>query len=297
MASRSSSYDEPDSVNQSPHKWTTWEVRALICLIIKGEHRVYDDPAYFTDKLNSALNPSPSVTNKSNGSSNGETDAPMRPSRSQQDIPHRDVQAMLKRILTKKKHAVEISQRDHTYNVTRKKMAAFMRNIDFDGSPEEWEAGRREKVLADGVKKQNKKRITGRREKEERKRRKAMIRSPRAKNLLINWGIGASFWEGELVLSDKYYYYYYSLFLSTETNLIEYEQMMTMTTIDSLEDEVALNSPQLHLQPEATQVLPQIPPRSHLPILALHPTPPRMTNPLSSTITTVTSSLLLLLLD
>lgn len=183
----SPSYDSPEP--EAPRtfwKWNHFEVRTLVCLIIKGEHKISKDPMDLTDKLNRALNPASSGT---------------QPAYSR-DIPHAEVQAMLKRILSKKSHAVALSDRNYSAPVTRAKINAFMRNLDFDGSMDEWkEGGRKEKVRV-----QTQKRLVrfmirkegGRpspRSRDERDRRRLLLRDPRAKRLLRGWAIGASFWE------------------------------------------------------------------------------------------------------
>lgn len=182
----SPSYDSPEP--EAPRtfwKWNHFEVRTLVCLIIKGEHKITKDPMDLTDKLNRALNPASSGT---------------QPAYSR-DVPHAEVQAMLKRILSKKSHAVDLSDRNYSAPVTRAKINAFMRNLDFDGSKVEWEEGRDEVVRV-----QTQKRLVrfmvrkegGRRSprsRDERDRRRMLLRDPRAKRLLRGWGIGASFWE------------------------------------------------------------------------------------------------------
>ena len=140
---------------------------------------------YLTDKLNRALNPASSAT---------------QPAYSR-DIPHADVQDILKRMLCKKAHAVGFSERNYSSPVTRAKVNAFMRNLGFDGSKDEWNAGRNEEDRVE-----NQRRLVrfmirkegGRpspRSRDERDRRRRLLREPRARRLLHGWGIGASFWE------------------------------------------------------------------------------------------------------
>lgn len=182
----SPSYDSPEpEAPRTLWKWNHFEVRTLVCLIIKGEHKISKDPLDLTDKLNRALNPA----------SSGTEPAYTR------DIPHAEVQAMLKRILSKKSHAVELSDRNYSVPVTRTKINAFMRNLDFNGSKDEWEAGRNDVVKAETQKRLVRFMIRkegGRpspRSRDERDRRRMLLRNPRAKRLLRGWGIGASFWE------------------------------------------------------------------------------------------------------
>lgn len=181
----SPSYDSPEP-EEAQWEWNHFEVRTLVCLIIKGEHRVSKDPMYLTDKLNKALNPA-SIGRQADYS---------------RDVPHTEVQAMLKRILSKKSHAVDLCSRDFSGTpVTRTKVNAFMRNLDFDGSKVEWVKGRKKKMYVETQKRLE--RYMARKEgsrpnpraREERDRRRMLLREPRAQRLLHGWGIGASFWE------------------------------------------------------------------------------------------------------
>lgn len=185
----SHSPDEEDGSPRPPsykYKWNHFEVRALVCLIIKGEHLKTDDPMHVSDKLNMALNPA-SMRKKPDYD---------------RDIPHYEVQHMLKRILDKKLHAVDVSERDFRPTVTRTKLNAFMRSLGFDGSEDEWVTGRKEKMELEGEERQR--RFMIRKEgmgmspkaRRERDRRRLMMRDPRARRLLQGWGMGASFWEG-----------------------------------------------------------------------------------------------------
>lgn len=182
----SPSYDSPEPEEPcAPWKWNHFEVRTLVCLIIKGEHKASKDPLDLTDKLNQALNPA----------SSGNQPAYSR------DVPHAEVQAMLKRILSKKSHAVDLSDRDSTATVTRTKLNAFMRNLGFEGSEKEWKQGRKQRVKVETQKRLVRYMVRkqgGRpspRSREERDRRRMLLREPRARRLLHGWGIGASFWE------------------------------------------------------------------------------------------------------
>lgn len=178
-----------------PHKWQPFEVRTLICLIIKREHLDSpDDPMDLADKLNSALNPVRSATMQTAERIYGA------------DIPVVDVTAMLHRILRKRRHAVDLSDRQPSEVVTKRKVATFMRALDFSGSEEEWIAsGRRELVAVERA--LMRRRMMAREEgtiaspraMEEKDRRLNMLRSPRAQRLLVGWGIGGSFWEGKSV--------------------------------------------------------------------------------------------------
>ncbi|POS73373.1 hypothetical protein DHEL01_v208223 [Diaporthe helianthi] len=189
------SYDSPEP--DEPHaqwKWNHFEVRTLVCLIIKGEHRASKDPMNLTDKLNHALNPA---------STGGQADY-------SRDVPHAEVQAMMKRILSKKWHAVDLSSRDYSGTlVTRTKVNAFMRNLDFKGSKNEWVMGRKKDMQFETQKRLERYMVRkegGRpspRSREERDRRRMLLREPRARRLLHGWGIGASFWEDEPKAGDR----------------------------------------------------------------------------------------------
>lgn len=186
----SDSSQDPHHVDDSPrpssYKWNHFEVRTLVCLIIKGDHLNRKDPMHIADKLNMALNPGSSRKNP-------EYD---------RDIPHDEVQHMLNRILSKKMHALDVSERDFRPTITRTKVNAFVRSLGFDGSKEEWVTGRKDIIRVEGEKRQR--RYMERKEgvklspraSDERARRNMMIRSPRAARLLYGWSIGASFWEG-----------------------------------------------------------------------------------------------------
>lgn len=212
----SSSSQDPHQVDNLPrhpstHKWNHFEVRTLVCLIIKGEHLKSDDPLHIADQLNMALNPA-STRKKPNYN---------------RDIPHDDIQNMLRRILTKKMHAVDVAERDSRPTVTRAKVNAFMRSLGFDGSKDEWTTGRNEKMNVEGEKRQR--RYMARKEgnrlspraHDERHRRRMMVRGPRARRLLRGWGIGASFWEeGKSSPLRKGFSYRWSANLSTRPSKI-----------------------------------------------------------------------------
>ncbi|KAI3394151.1 hypothetical protein diail_3161 [Diaporthe ilicicola] len=184
----SPSYDspEPEAPRTLPHNWNHFEVRTLVCLIINGEHKVSKDPMHITDKLNRALNPASSGTKPAYG----------------RDIPHDDVQAMLKQMLFKKMHAVDLAERNWQTPVTRAKVNAFMRNLSFDGGEAEWKSGRKRQVKIENQQRTTRYMIRkggGRltpRSRDERDRRRMLLREPRARRLLRGWGIGASFWQG-----------------------------------------------------------------------------------------------------
>lgn len=146
----------------------------------------------FADKLNKALNPVKNTTERARALFD-------------RDIPVNDVQKMLRRILAKKRHAIDVVERDPAAAITKRQVNAFMRQLDFDGGEEEWVIGhRREKVMAERLemRRQLNKRKDGRPISQERwqdnQERLRDIQSPRAQRLLSNWSIGRTFFEGEL---------------------------------------------------------------------------------------------------
>ncbi|KAJ4419341.1 hypothetical protein N0V82_005029 [Gnomoniopsis sp. IMI 355080] len=200
MASRSSTHSMSPTALAASHtsgeyKWNSFEIRTLICLIIKGAH--YDrkgpvDPMDFADKLNKALNPVNATSERSKALFD-------------RDIPVVDVQTMLRRILAKKSHAVDVVQRDPAATITKRQINAFIRQLDFDGGENEWaDEHRREKILAERAEMQRQlnKRKEGRpmspERWEEAQDRLRDIQSPRALKLLSNWGMGRTFFEGEI---------------------------------------------------------------------------------------------------
>lgn len=202
-----------------PHKWTSFEVRTLVCLIIKGEHRV-SHPMDLADKLNTALYPPRQRGGGGGGGGGGDfSDGSSTLADYDRDIPVADVEAMLARILAGKKHAVDLCARDPSSSlVTKKKISAFARSLDFDGGDEEWRAGGRgEKVAAAAAERAERARARATRERRgaggpreevvedgvEKDRRLKMIGSPRAHRLLVDWGMGASFWEGKCVVHQN----------------------------------------------------------------------------------------------
>lgn len=195
------------SQSQAPHKWTSFEVRTLVCLIIKGEHLVArateradrDSTMDLADKLNTALHPGDAA----------------------RDIPVADVEAMLRRVLARRRHAVDLCRRDGTDAVTKKKINAFMRALDFDGGDDEWTVGGRRtavaaerpaalaRLMARAAREEEGRAGAGgppappgesEDEREDREARLEMIEDPRAYRLLADWGMGATFWEGESVV-------------------------------------------------------------------------------------------------
>lgn len=186
------------------HKWTSFEVRTLLCLIIKGEHHG-SDPIDVADKLNTALN-GPEPPTKKRKKRGAATDTiVVAKTNYDRDIPVADVQAMLARILAKKKHAVDLCARDPSRLVTTKKMRALTRQgLDFGGGDDEWRAGgrREEAAAAAAAERARRSRRCGGypdEDKDESNRRREMVESPRARMLLVDWGMGASFWEDKPV--------------------------------------------------------------------------------------------------
>lgn len=185
-----------DDMASAPHKWTSFEVRTLVCLIIKGEHRASSDPIGLADKLNTALHP----PKRAEGENSPPTDTATATTQTHnRDIPVSDVGAMLERILAKKKHAVDLCGRDPSGLVTKKKINAFMRGLDFNGGHREEAAAERAMARARLWARGERRVVPSPREEDEDHRRREMIESPRAHKLLVDWGMGASFWGGRSV--------------------------------------------------------------------------------------------------
>lgn len=106
---------------------------------------------------------------------------------------------MLQRILSKKKHAVNLSDRHRTRIVTRSKVNAFMRSLDFEGSEAEWAVlGKKEEVNLErmGMRmKLDEEKNESQSQREEKEKRLDRM-SPRELRLLAGWGIGPTFWDG-----------------------------------------------------------------------------------------------------
>ncbi len=122
MAS-SHSYDwGPRSPSPSQRRWTAFETDTLLGLICKGVDKT--GILRLTRELNKAVNPSGS--------------GPI--------INLREAEAMLERIEKEKKAAIAFISRQRVGVVTRVQKQVFSRNLDFDGTREEWEAGRKAQV-------------------------------------------------------------------------------------------------------------------------------------------------------
>lgn len=193
------------SDSTAEYKWNAFEMRALFCLIIKGEHLDTTrsggpiSDMDFASKLNKALNPAKTTTATTKNDK----------SVYDRDIPVADVADMLRRVLAKKRHAVDVVTRNPAAAVTRRQIAAFTRQLDFDGSVEEW-ADRRDVVLRERaeLRHQLEKHTNNKDEDktyrsispdraEENRRRLREIRSDRAEKLLAKWAMGHTFFEGE----------------------------------------------------------------------------------------------------
>lgn len=191
-----SSLTSTSSSSGPGHKWTSFEVRTLITLIIKGEHRVCEDPTYFTDRLNSIVNPA--RVSSTTGRSDGARTVVVHDHR--RDIPHAEAQKMLDAVVAKKKHAVDMSERFPTNTLTREKMRAFSR--------------RRLTFAAAAAEDDEMHKMTEREEKNHVEKIQRLLRrmqremtgmkgvSPlltrRERSLLLNWGIGPDFFHGEI---------------------------------------------------------------------------------------------------
>lgn len=177
------------------HKWSSFEIRTLVCLIIKGAYCDKDgpvDPIDFADKLNKALNPVKAHTQDAEALFD-------------RDIPVNDVHKMLRRILAKKRHAVNVIQRDPAAAITRRQINVFRRQLDFDGGELEWlDNHRRENVMAERAEMRRRldegkcSRPVGQETWKENQERLRDIGSPRAQKLLSKWSMGKTFFEGEV---------------------------------------------------------------------------------------------------
>lgn len=188
--------------NEFEHQWNSFEIRTLFCLIIKGEHQDRNGllaPLDLASKLNKALNPEPLAGSK--------VSAEKEAQRFARDIPPYEVAAMLRRVLDKKRHAVDVVSRCPARTVTRRQLVAFTRQLDFRGDEEEWAlTNRREHVQrVDRVLRyREEKEKDGRRMSPERvadnRERLEEVEDDRAQRLLKDWGIGHEFYEGEFLL-------------------------------------------------------------------------------------------------
>jgi len=174
-------------------------MRTLFTLIIKGEHQDRDGllpNIDFATKLNKALNPVDPAKSK-------KTPEQLYA----RDIPAREVGAMLRRVLDKKRHAVDVVLRSDARAVTRRQLRAFTRQLDFRGDAEEWaltdrrahERREREELRRRADKRKDGRRMTPERE-EENRENKEDLEDHHTRRLLQGWGIGRSFWEGEFSL-------------------------------------------------------------------------------------------------
>jgi hypothetical protein len=155
------------------HRWTTFEMNAVLALLCKGVHRAKskgkngkkgtkvtkdqvsqshcqphpaaasnhslaqmskDKILTFATALNECLN------RGSAGSGGPDFHA---------DIPLEEVEALLTRLGKEKKSAMAYIETHPPMRITRAKRLVFKRDIGFDGSKVEWKTGRREKMLAE----------------------------------------------------------------------------------------------------------------------------------------------------
>ena len=105
------------------HKWTPFELTALASLICQGVHRHRGGALEFATRLNRAVNGS-----KDYG----------------KDIDIDEVAIMLETVLRTRPAAIRLIQRQPQSRLTRVQRLVFDRALSFDGSLEEWHAGRGE---------------------------------------------------------------------------------------------------------------------------------------------------------
>ncbi|KLU84236.1 phosphatidylinositol 4-kinase PIK1alpha [Magnaporthiopsis poae ATCC 64411] len=113
------------------HVWSTFELNAAIALICKGSHKVRPSSSSgFAVELNKALNS-------------------RRANFHEGDIDERDIEDLLRFLLTENKAAVAFAERTMPACITRSKRMAFSRRIDFTGSMTEWDHGGRKDAVMD----------------------------------------------------------------------------------------------------------------------------------------------------
>lgn len=176
---------------------------------------------YLADRLNNIVNPARVV--KGDGDPKTTTAVLHNP---HGDIAPAEVQKMLNAVMLKKKHAVDLCERHPTGVLTRKKMRAFARTFASsfvageercnDATETEVETASSVAGRGNGGKPvslkdlEKRERFQRRREREmgtfvlptprermERKRLRQAMRDRRERNLLVNWGIGPSFFDGK----------------------------------------------------------------------------------------------------
>lgn len=187
---------------EGPHEWSAFEIRVLVTLIMKGEHnRFKGNSQGLADRFNAAMNPNPEGNEAR--AKQRKKDGSKFKVKLYRNVPADEVQAMLDRIMDKKKVAVNFSDQDLSPALTRRKMRLFSRgDLDFTGTEEEWKEGRKrkaesrrgvmyQKMMMDEAGKETYA------EREERYRRRNMVRSGNPKALLKHWRIGTKFWEGK----------------------------------------------------------------------------------------------------
>lgn len=194
---------EPDD-GDDEHRWSSFEMRTLFCMIINGQHKNSEsggpaDPVDFADKLNKANNP-------------GRASSMTAETFFSRDIPVNDVQRMLRRVLVKKIHAIDMINHNPARVVTRRQLKSFTRQLDLHGDEDEYSTNQRcnGKFAAicaaerAELESQLDKRTQGRpvsRERQELARELLReIKSPRAHKLLTDWSMGHSFFQGAAFL-------------------------------------------------------------------------------------------------
>jgi len=140
------------------HEWTKFEMHTLLCLICRNIHirglSVPQDEKQRTamaaggrNRKSKKARELPHVSKKSahmdvatalNRALNGRDIS--------NDIDYHEVSAMIDKILSEKKGAIAVMQRQKTERMTRFMKQIWKRGTGFTGDKEEWNAGRKEEV-------------------------------------------------------------------------------------------------------------------------------------------------------
>jgi hypothetical protein len=145
------------NLSPEPHKWTNFELRALLCLLVRNVHKTGLDSTEL-ERLGSSTAPRHQHRNlprSGNSPKNSGRLAYVDVATAlndcchkfdyENDIPVRDVIDMVDKMLLDNKGAVCYSERQPVGRLTRSANRVWKRKINYDGSNAEWEAGRKQK--------------------------------------------------------------------------------------------------------------------------------------------------------
>jgi len=143
--------------SSEPHKWTNFELRALLCLLVRNVHKTGLDSTEL-ERLGSSTAPRHQHRNlprSGNSPKNSGRLAYVDVATAlndcchkfdyENDIPVRDVIDMVDKMLLDNKAAACYSERQPVGRLTRSANRVWKRKINYDGSNAEWEAGRKQK--------------------------------------------------------------------------------------------------------------------------------------------------------